>query len=181
MMRAHPRQSHTDFTAFAHTFGGLASWFVDARLGLSLKCEMRSRGGGRQPIRPQVFSPARLSSPKSASPATPPPSFPSPQPSGGTKERLLPGDATHRVGRSVFNASRPSCPFGRLRGSRKVVKGVRGRRRKPLGALWGFRRLPCDAFRILNRDQIARAPKIPAPVTSCKNWRMFIDCILERD
>jgi hypothetical protein len=37
----------------------------------------------------------------------------------------------------------PPFPVGRLRGSRKWVEGLQGRREKPLGALWGFSRLPC--------------------------------------
>jgi hypothetical protein len=51
-------------------------------------------------------------------------------------------------------------PLGRLRGRQEVEEGLQGRRRNTLGALWGFRLLPCIAFVLIAFNPIGRRNSI---------------------
>ena len=107
-------------------------------------------GGGRQPIRPQGFSPA--------SPAPPPPSFPSPNRPAGKEEgsfvpfcgiarcALFSKDSAAQVRRLNGEVAGMDLFYRAVEGKRKWVGWVREGREKTFGALYGFSRPSRIAF-----------------------------------
>ncbi len=101
--------------------------------GFKYKYKMQCRGGGRQPIRPQGFSPA--------SPAPPPPTFPSPnRPTrkakcGSVRRRISPpGPRGHR-GTRLPNGHPKRVFWGGVEGKRKGSgEGAGGARGKLLSS-----------------------------------------------
>jgi hypothetical protein len=152
-------------------------WIVgDVRVApwRAMKCKSNAGGEGKPHQAPRVFP---------SPPATPTPlPFPLNHPSQPAMSDLPPNshdDAASRI--AAASACDEFPPYrrpdsgehadssipprrsdmrgceGRLRGSRRVVEGVRGRRRELLGALWGSGRLPCIAFAFA----FDRAPNTP--------------------